>query len=180
MSVAALFVRKDTVYRELGAECFDIERDARTFDLAGPVVAHPPCRAWGKLKGLARPRPDERDLAWWAVHVVRLCGGVLEHPIHSSLWRELGCGTPGLRDGFGGVLLHVDQSWYGHPCSKPTGLYVVGPVPELRASGPAPTHAIGGKGLAVDGLRAAHSAMREHTPRAFAELLLSIAGGVAL
>lgn len=36
--VAALFTRANSVYRALGADCFDSRRDARTFDLACPVV----------------------------------------------------------------------------------------------------------------------------------------------
>lgn len=57
--VAALFVQSRGVYSSLGVEVFDVHRDARTFDLACPVVAHPPCRGWGRLRHLARPRADE-------------------------------------------------------------------------------------------------------------------------
>ncbi|MWL55341.1 hypothetical protein GQL84_23735, partial [Escherichia coli] len=60
-------------------ECdvFDIERDARTFAGGMPVVAHPPCRAWGRLRKFAKPRPDEKALALFAVAQVRAFGGVL-------------------------------------------------------------------------------------------------------
>lgn len=122
--VAALFVQRSSVYRRLGVEVFDAERDARTFDLSCPVVAHPPCRGWGKLSHFAKVRPDERDLAVWAVWVVRHCGGVLEHPITSRLWRWFGI-APGVRDAFGGLLLPVDQRWFGHRAEKRTGLYLV-------------------------------------------------------
>lgn len=57
--VAALFVRSDSVYKKMeGVECFDMERDARTYDGPWPVVAHPPCRAWGNFAMFAKPRPD--------------------------------------------------------------------------------------------------------------------------
>lgn len=125
MRVAALFTRPESVYGQLGADCFDSNRDARTFDLACPVIAHPPCRAWGKLSHFAKPRSDERDLAWFALWVVRHCGGVLEHPATSRLWREAGI-VPGKRDEFGGLLVPVDQLAYGHRAQKRTGLYLVG------------------------------------------------------
>lgn len=123
--VAALFCCRSGPYAALGCDVFDVERDARTFDLACPVVAHPPCRAWGKLRGFARPRPDERDLAVWALWVVRLCGGVLEHPASSRLWAWFGL-RPGVRDEFGGLLTVVHQAAYGHRAPKLTGLYCVG------------------------------------------------------
>lgn len=131
-AVAVLFVTPRSVYKSIpGVDCYDLERDARTFDLSCPVVAHPPCRMWGNYAQWAKGRPDERDLAHWAVHAVRHCGGVLEHPITSRLWREIQCLGYGLRDRFGGVLLPIKQSWFGHRAPKETGLYVVGPVPEM-------------------------------------------------
>jgi hypothetical protein len=174
--VAALFCRKNSVYRSFdGVDVFDIDRDARTFDLACPVVAHPPCRAWGQLAKFAKPRPDEKDLARWAMHVVRFCGGVLEHPINSALWREFGVGTPGVRDRFGGVFLQVLQVAFGHACMKPTGLYIVGPVPEVPSSWPAHTHEISGRGSRKGRLPGASRAMRESTPVPFASWLVTTA-----
>jgi hypothetical protein len=125
MRVAALFARRTSVYFELGADCYDEDRDARTFDLACPVVAHPPCRGWGQLAHFAKPRKDERDLAWFALWAVRHCGGVLEHPITSRLWDEAGI-YPGSRDEFGGLLVPIDQADWGHRAQKRTGIYCVG------------------------------------------------------
>lgn len=122
--VAALFACRSGPYSALGCDVYDIDRDARTFDLACPVVAHPPCRGWGNLRHMAKPRADERDLAIWAMWVVRHCGGVLEHPMRSALWAFFGL-RPGVRDAFGGLLVPVDQSGYGHRAQKRTGLYVV-------------------------------------------------------
>lgn len=167
--VAALFVRADSHYRDLGADCFDLARDARTFDLSCPVVAHPPCRAWGNLAQFAKPRKDERDLAWWALHVVRHCGGVLEHPRTSRLWREADCGTPGVRDRFGGVLLTLRQSALGHRAPKPTGIYVCGPVPAI------PEDAPGARGR----VELMGRAERETTPLPMAAWLLAAARGCA-
>lgn len=143
-NIAALFCTPGSVYKTMdGVEVFDEARDATTFDLSVPVVAHPPCRAWGRMAHWSKHGPYERDLAHWAIHVARHCGGVVEHPITSRLWREIGSGTPGVRDRFGGVLLTVHQSWWGHRAQKATGLYVVGPVPdEMPCDGPAPTRVV--------------------------------------
>lgn len=124
MTVAVLFTQRRSVYGALGVDLFDAERDARTFDLSRPVVAHPPCRGWGKLAHFAKVRPDERDLAVWAMWVVRHCGGVLEHPATSRLWSWFGL-RPGVTDEFGGRLVVVDQRWFGHRAEKRTGLYLV-------------------------------------------------------
>ena len=86
-TVAVLFARSDSVYKTLpGCDVYDMERDARIYDGPHPVVAHPPCRAWGRLRVFASPRPDERNLARLAVAMVREFGGVLEHPAGSTLW----------------------------------------------------------------------------------------------
>lgn len=86
-TVAVLFARADSVYKTLpGCDVYDMERDARIYDGPHPVVAHPPCRSWGRLRAFASPRPDERNLARLAVAMVREFGGVLEHPAGSTLW----------------------------------------------------------------------------------------------
>ena len=132
MNVAALLVRKTSHYKRLpGVDCYDSERDALTWCGGCPGVFHPPCRAWGKLSHLAKPRPGEMDLARWSMSMVRRFGGVVEHPKTSRLWSESGCIGYGLRDQFGGLLLPVYQSWWGHRAPKETCFYVVGPLPEL-------------------------------------------------
>lgn len=130
--VAALFVRSTSHYKSMaGVDAWDKKRDARKWKGGCPGVFHPPCRAWGQYKHLAKPRPDERQLAIWSLDMVRAFGGVIEHPKGSELWKEAGCLSPGVRDRFGGVLVFVNQSDFGHRALKPTGLYIVGPVPEL-------------------------------------------------
>lgn len=122
--VVALFVRADSPYWSIpGVTCFDEARDARTYSGSEPVVAHPPCRAWGRLKAFAKPVSGERELAFFALDAVRRCGGVLEHPEGSSLWAEAGLLRPGYYDPFGGITLSVDQSAWGHRARKRTWLY---------------------------------------------------------
>ena len=104
--VAVLFARADSHYKTLpGVEVYDMERDARTYDGPWPVVAHPPCRSWGRLRAFAKPRADERNLARMAVAMVREFGGVLEHPAGSTLWPAQRMPKPGERDQWGGWTL---------------------------------------------------------------------------
>jgi len=132
MIVAALFVREDSHYKSMGLDCYDLQRDARTWPGGCPAIYHPPCRSWGRYKTVAKPRPGEKELARWAIANVRRFGGVLEHPASSELWRESGCSRYGIRDQFGGVLFPVMQSWWGHRAPKETSLYLVGgDVPDL-------------------------------------------------
>lgn len=169
MTVAVLFARRRTVYRSLGVDVYDIDRDARTYTGTEPVVAHPPCRAWGRLRTMAKPRPDEKALALFAVETVRRCGGVLEHPANSTLWPEAGLPEPGERDAWGGFTLPIYQSWWGHRAPKPSRLYIVGvkpaEVPAMPLSLDYPT----GR---VESMCAAE---RERTPPALAQWLLDLA-----
>lgn len=74
---AVLFARSDSHYKALfGTDVWDIERDARKWPGGAPVVAHPPCRAWGRLRQFAKPRKGERLLATWSVRQVRQWGGL--------------------------------------------------------------------------------------------------------
>lgn len=124
MTVAALFVRASSPYKLVpDVDCYDASRDARTYHGPWPVVAHPPCRAWGRLKAFAKPRPDEKALAFFALDSVRKWGGILEHPEGSSLWAEAGMLRPGYIDHFGGFTLVVDQVHFGHRARKRSWLY---------------------------------------------------------
>lgn len=166
--VRALFVRARSHYVGLlGAEsCWDVVRDALTAPDGEPVVVHPPCRAWGQLRGMAKPRQGERDLAIWAMWKVRRCGGVLEHPRGSALWREFGLSW-GVRDQWGGVLVSVCQSDWGHRAEKATGLYVV-----RARSWPEPP-------MPRESVRTVEQmgrAERERTPLEFAKWMVDLAG----
>jgi len=93
MRVAVLFARADSNYKLIpGCDVWDRERDARNWPGGAPVIAHPPCRAWGRLRQFAKPRDGEKELAPLAVAHVRHWGGVLEHPASSSLWAH--CALP--------------------------------------------------------------------------------------
>ncbi len=132
--VAVLFARKDSIYKTIPeCEAYDIERDAVTYRKSGltlPIIAHPPCRSWSRLKYFAKPRRGEKKLAIWSVGMIRKFGGVLEHPSDSSLWKQLNLPKGQQRDEFGGWTLSVDQFWWGHLARKRTWLYIVGVEPK--------------------------------------------------
>lgn len=166
MTVAALFVRKNNHYSALGLDCYDIDRDALTWQGGCPGIFHPPCRAWGQLSHMAKPRPGESELALWSVEMCRKFGGVIEHPINSRLWKTIGCRPYGIRDDHGGILIPVLQSWFGHRAPKATGLYVVGPVPEF------PADLVDESSTVIERMGRAE---RERTPPAFAKWLVELA-----
>ncbi|MEQ9023110.1 MAG: hypothetical protein RLN82_10195 [Pseudomonadales bacterium] len=124
-SVAVLFCKRDSVYKSLGVDCWDIDRDALKWAGGVPCVAHPPCRAWGQLAHMDKPRPGEKELAFFAIDMIRKYGGVLEHPRASKLWPAY-LPMPGKFDEYGGYSICVDQSWWGHKAKKNTLLYIVG------------------------------------------------------
>ena len=183
-TVAVLFARSDSVYKTLpGTDVWDIDRDAREWPGGAPVVAHPPCRAWGSLRHFAKPLPNEKDLAPWSVWQVRRWGGVLEHPAASLLFPHLGLPSGNRIDAHGGFTLPVWQSWWGHRADKKTRLYIVGieprDVPAFQLKLGFSTHVISPS----HNIRAGdwnyrpqlRKPEREHTPPALAEWLLELA-----
>jgi hypothetical protein len=180
MSVAVLFARSDSNYKALpGVDVWDIERDARKWPGGSPVVAHPPCRAWGRLRQFAQPRDGEKELAPWAVRQVRRFGGVLEHPAESTLWAHCGLPRPGqFPDEHGGWAMEIEQFHFGHRAEKATWLYVVGCDPDdlpamPRRDGKA-THCVRPT-KAYPRLPSITKAEREHTPPALAAWLVDLA-----
>jgi hypothetical protein len=130
ISVAALFVMEKSVYKTMpGVDCYDLARDARSFPGGVAVIAHPPCRLWGRLRHFSTADPREKELAIFAVKTVRTNGGVLEHPKGSTLWGACNLPRPGQRDKFGGWTLPILQFWFGHRAEKATWLYIVGVSP---------------------------------------------------
>lgn len=178
--VAVLFARSDSVYKTLpGCDVYDAERDARTFDGGRQVVAHPPCRAWGRLRQFANPRADERNLGRLAVALVRECGGVLEHPAESTLWKAQMLPRPGEgRDQWGGWTLPINQHWWGHRAEKATWLYIVGcdpaDIPDMPIKLGRATHCIRPT-KSYPRLPSVTKAEREHTPPDLAVWLVELA-----
>ncbi len=140
--VAALFVDSKGDYPKRVAECWDRERDAVTYGLELPVIAHPPCQRWCRLAGLVEARwglkkGEDGGLFASALATVRRVGGVLEHPAYSDAWKAYGLPRPptggkwvvGAQD-FEWTC-YVEQWRYGHRAKKATWLYYVGLTPPL-------------------------------------------------
>lgn len=189
-TIAVLFARKDSVYKTLpDCDVWDKERDASSWPGGCPIVAHPPCRAWGRLRQFANPDQNEKMLALFAVEQVRRHGGVLEHPNGSTLWQVAGLPEPGKRDAFGGWTLPIFQSWWGHKAEKATLLYIVGCEPANLPDMPLilgdSSHIVSSSGRRRDGTRLRKGELgwrpeitkpeREHTPLALAIWLCELA-----
>lgn len=131
IQVAALYVLPTGPYTSMhDVDAWSEARDARRYAGPYPVVAHPPCARWGRLRGMATQ--DTADCGIVAAIQVRQWGGVLEHPAGSTLWEVAGLPEPGAGfDDFGGRTMHVKQSRWGHPAPKETWLYLcrVEPLP---------------------------------------------------
>jgi len=172
-TVAALFVRKDWIYNTIPqVDPYDYDRDATTYAGPYPVIAHPPCGAWGRFRrhverASGRRAEEERSLGRFAVQQVQRYGGVLEQPACSSLWEDAALPLHGT-DSHGGYTIQICQSWFGHPAEKCTWLYIVNrgaPLPPFPYDFHIPT----------TGLLKLGRAQREATPPHFAAWLVAIA-----
>lgn len=139
-TVAALYIDPKGPYPKMeGVDCWDEIRDARLYNGPHPVVAHPPCGPWGRLRHMCTKQLAECGPI--AVEHVRKYGGVLEHPAESKLWDFCGLPKSGVLDAYGGITLKCEQVHWGHVCQKRTWLYCVrcwhaiypAPLPEARA-----------------------------------------------
>lgn len=166
--VSVLFVRRRSVYKSMDLDCYDEDRDARTYEGENAVVAHPPCRGWGRLSHFSLHDPAELDLGRFAVSVVRRVGGVLEHPACSKLWQDQNLPIRGV-DRFGGWTFPISQSWFGHRAPKLTWLYVVGVAASQLP--PIPFHL----GVAAGRIERMSHAEREATPAQLAVWLVHVA-----
>lgn len=137
--IAALYVQTDGVYFDLpGADPWDVERDARTYAGPWPVVAHPPCKRWGRYWSggpsakVRRIKGDDGGCFSAALASVRKWGGVLEHPEASHAWWHHNLNKPPKTGGWiaadlfsDGWTCCVEQGHYGHQARKATWLYAV-------------------------------------------------------
>lgn len=141
-TVAALFVETGGAYFGLeGVDPWDIKRDARNYAGPYPVVAHPPCKRWGRYWSggpsakVRRKVGDDQGCFAAALWAVRTFGGVLEHPEASHAWKWYGLAKPPKSGGwikadkYEGWTCCVEQGHYGHAARKATWLYSVGPKP---------------------------------------------------
>ena len=180
--VVALYIDDHGPYPALlGADaCWGVARDARLYRGPWPVVAHPPCGPWGMLR--EHCKYQDPSCAPRAFEQVREFGGMLEHPAHSRIFRHICAPFPGeLPDAWGGRTWAVNQLAWGHKCSKPTWLYVVG-VQASEVAGGVRTGGVATHILTRDRRLAERdprpevsSNVRSLSPVAFAEWLIHLA-----
>ena len=181
VAVSALFVRNDSIYKTLGVDCWDKNRNALDWPGGNPIIAHPPCRAWGQLSHMAKPEPGEKELAFFAINMIRKHGGILEHPRASKLWPKY-LPLPGRVDKYSGYSICVDQFWWGHKAKKNTLLYIVGlslnELPVMPMKFDAVQYTVSSKIKKKSGRRTKKEITkneREATPIDFAKWLIEVA-----
>jgi len=117
LTVACLWLMRGSAYYAIrGTDCWGVQRDARLYAGPHPIVAHPPCGPWGKLRHRCR---ESREDGIIAMDLVHRWGGVVEHPVGSSLFREFG-------HWWAPRITTINQGEWGCLCLKPTMLYWVG------------------------------------------------------
>ena len=182
--IAALYVQPGGAYADVpGVDPWDEARDARRYEGPHPVVAHPPCNRWHQLSAVNHKRwgfeiNEDGGCFASALNAVRKWGGVLEHPAETRAFKFHGIPEPTCRGWQltldGDWITEVDQAAYGHRARKRTWLIYHGdvPPPSLDWRETKGTHQIG---LFDQKLPQLPKAETSATPRAFRDLLLSIA-----
>lgn len=122
--VTVLCASKWSVYHRLsGIDVWTKDRNATNYRGQGPVIAHPPCRAWSRfVRHQAQPEPGEKDVGIFCAETVKNNGGILEHPAHSHLWDAAHLPQPGNLANPELFTLAVWQTWWHYPLRKGTWL----------------------------------------------------------
>ena len=198
--IAALYVETGGCYFGVaGVDPWDSARDARRYAGPYPVVAHPPCKRWGRFWHGSTRKPhqfrmgaDEGCFAA-ALAAVRRWGGVLEHPADSHAWSHFELNKPDRAGGWvnadfeGGWTCYVEQGHYGHLSRKGSWLYAAHvDLPSLRwGEGAQRLHPVAlarygyekarriGMMAMVGGKR--KTEIRDATPAEFRDVLIAIA-----
>ena len=178
METIVLFADSKSIYKTLNCDVYDVERNALTCKSEMACVYHPPCRTWGRLRGLAKEHPGEHLLAVWSILRIWRYGGVLEHPAGSKLWSLMDLPLPGSGiDSKGGYSVSIDQHWFGHVCKKNTWLYIKGvdnaSLPACPMNFNVITHCISST-RSNSRLREVSKNKRSYTPVKLAEWLIEI------
>lgn len=134
--VAILCVQKKSIYSQfsrltynshlIDVDLYDKKRDSTTYAANYPVIAHPPCRLWGKLKHFVEIQPllriKEIELGIFCAKKVIENGGILEHPFDSKLFKVMGLPAGGMENELG-YTLEIPQRMFGHEMIKNTWFF---------------------------------------------------------
>lgn len=116
-TVSILCVDKKSNYKKIpGLDLWDEERNAYNYAGSNPVICHPPCQQWSRMKAFATENKEQKELAIFCWEVVNKNGGILEHPNGSNLFKYVRADKK--------FIYSVNQHWWGFPARKTTLLYV--------------------------------------------------------
>lgn len=117
--VSVLCVAENSNYFQYDLDLWTKQRNAYNFNSNNPIIAHPPCAQWSRLKGLANYNELEKQLGSFCYEKIISNGGILEHPLESSLWKYLNIKP----------TVNCQLNWFGFPAVKKTGLFIYGYEP---------------------------------------------------
>lgn len=178
MKPIILFAQTNSIYHKLDCDVYDIQRNAFNYTGSLPVICHPPCRLFSRMKYFSNAPGCERLSAFYSITLVRKLGGILEHPESSSLFKIGMLPSPGYSDSYGGFTIRVNQKDFGHKCVKKTNLYIVGcletELPRSLLNFNATTHTIGTQVKSKKSKFEASKRIASATPELFAKWLIDI------
>lgn len=120
--ISVLCVRPGSHYYSFPLlDLWDSYRDVYNFSGNLPIIAHPPCQQWSKLKSFAKNHDQSKNIGPLCIDIVHKNTGIIEQPHGSELFRY--CGIPAKK------LLSVNLHWWGYPAQKKTLLYFYGIEP---------------------------------------------------
>jgi hypothetical protein len=116
IKIAALCTLPNSVYKYFpGIEVYDKNKDAYSFNLSVPIIAHPPCAQWSRMHKFSKADKKEKDLAVFCFDLVNKNGGVFEHPAGSHFFDYINADHS--------KIYSVDQHVFNFPARKRTYLY---------------------------------------------------------
>ena len=177
MKIPVLFTSHNSLYNDVDVfDCYDVKRNAFNYTGRTPLIAHPPCRLFSRLRMLSSASPIEKKCAYFALARIRQFGGILEHPRSSTLWLNGNFKLDGSVDEYGGFLRSVNLSWFGFPAQKKTMLYFCGinpgQLPPFPLSLDAVTHVISSS--SNNGKKELSALYRSKTPQLMIDYFLKV------
>lgn len=69
--ITVLCIDSHSNYKKIaGLDLWDRNRDAYNYRGTNPIIAHPPCSQWSRLRAFSRINQKEKNLAWFCLMMV--------------------------------------------------------------------------------------------------------------